>query len=108
MGANGQAVQTMNKKKVKLLQKKRAKIRNQKKVGLLEKGKHTVLRKHRQSKKKEQKDAKRHRIYVEAEKKKLLDSGLVTTEDIAKMASETAQDDASSETAAMDVEEDDE
>uniref|UniRef100_M4C3P3 Uncharacterized protein n=2 Tax=Peronosporaceae TaxID=4777 RepID=M4C3P3_HYAAE len=105
MGANGQAVQTMNKKKVKLLQKKRAKIRNQKKVGLLQKGKHTVLRKHRQSKKKEQKDAKRHRIYVEGEKKKLIESGLITTEDIAKMEAETGQDETSSEVAAMDVEE---
>ncbi|KAG6976807.1 hypothetical protein JG688_00000991 [Phytophthora aleatoria] len=102
MGANGQAVQTMNKKKVKLLSKKRAEIRNQKKVAVLQKGKRTVLRKHRPSKKKHQKDAKRHRIYAEAEKAKLLKSGLITKEDIEKMEAEKGDDEADT---AMDVEE---
>ncbi|ETP36366.1 hypothetical protein F442_15669 [Phytophthora nicotianae P10297] len=101
MGANGQAVQTMNKKKVKLLNKKRAEIRNQKKVAVLQKGKRTVLRKHRPSKKKQQKDAKRHRIYVEAEKAKLLKSGLITKEDIENMEAEKGDDEADT---AMDVE----
>ncbi|KAG7383101.1 hypothetical protein PHYPSEUDO_004023 [Phytophthora pseudosyringae] len=106
MGANGQAVQTMNKRKVKLLNKKRAEVKNQKKVAVLQKGKRTVLRKHRPSKKKQQKDAKRHRIYVEAEKAKLLKTGLVTKEDIEKMEAEKDDDKASDEAdAAMDVEE---
>ncbi|KAG1697639.1 hypothetical protein DVH05_016078 [Phytophthora capsici] len=103
MGANGQAVQTMNKKKVKLLSKKRAEIRNQKKVAVLQKGKRTVLRKHRPSKKKQQKDAKRHRIYVEAEKAKMLKEGLITKEDIEKMEAEKGDGD--EDEAAMDVEE---
>ncbi|GMF14557.1 unnamed protein product [Phytophthora lilii] len=106
MGANGQAVQTMNKKKVKLLHKKRAEIRNQKKVAAMQKGKRTVLRKHRPSKKKQQKDAKRHRIYVEAEKAKLLKSGVITKEDIEKMEAEQGDDKTSDDAdAAMDVEE---
>ncbi|KAE8884095.1 hypothetical protein PF005_g23363 [Phytophthora fragariae] len=108
MGANGQAVQTNNKKKVKLLNKKRAEIRNQKKVAVLQKGKRTVLRKPRPSKKKLQKDAKRHRIYVDGEKAKLLKSGLVTEDDIKKLEAEKGDDKASDEAkadAAMDVEE---
>ncbi|CAH0513394.1 unnamed protein product [Peronospora belbahrii] len=105
MGANGQAVQTMNKKKVKLLHKKRAEIRNQKKVATQQKGKRTVLRKPRPSKKKQQKDAKRHRIYVEAEKEKLVKSGVITTEDIQKMVAEKGDDEASDDMVAMDVEE---
>ncbi|TDH73478.1 uncharacterized protein CCR75_003087 [Bremia lactucae] len=92
MGANGQAVQTMNKKKVKLLNKKRAAHRNQKKVAVLQKGKRSVLRKHRPSKKKQQKDAKRSRIYVESEKNKLLSSGLITKEDIEKMGADRGDD----------------
>ncbi|KAE9032366.1 hypothetical protein PR003_g3322 [Phytophthora rubi] len=108
MGANGQAVQTNNNKKVKLLNKKRAEIRNQKKVAVLQKGKRTVLRKPRPSKKKLQKDAKRHRIYVDGEKAKLLKSGLVTEDDIKKLEAEKGDDKASDEAkadAAMDVEE---
>ena len=42
---------------------------------------------------------------MEGEKKKLIESGLITTEDIAKMEAETGQDQTSSEVAAMDVEE---
>ncbi|CEG38613.1 uncharacterized protein PHALS_08676 [Plasmopara halstedii] len=93
MGTNGQAVQTMNKKKVKLLSKKRAEIRNQKRVAVIQKGKRTVLRKHRPSKKKQQKDAKRHRSFVDAEKSRLLRSGLITTEAIEKLGAEDCSGD---------------
>ncbi|RLN55970.1 hypothetical protein BBJ29_004031 [Phytophthora kernoviae] len=106
MGANGQAVQTMNKRKVKLLSKKRAEVRNQKKVAVLQKGKRSTLRKHRPSKKKQQKDAKRHRIYVEGEKEKLLKSGLITKEDIEKLEAEKAEENVTEEGAdVMDLEE---
>ncbi|KAI9908067.1 hypothetical protein PsorP6_003537 [Peronosclerospora sorghi] len=98
-------LQTVNKKKVKLLLKKRSEIRNQKKVAAYQKGKRSVLRKHRPSKKKQQKDAKRQRIYVEAEKKKMLQSGVITRDDIAKMDEEKGDRKDSEEVAAMDVEE---
>lgn len=101
MGYNGQSVQTNNKKKVKLHKKKRTEHRNQKKVVVLEKGKLTTLRKPRPSKKKQQKDAKRRRIVVDAEKAKLLKSGLITQEDIDKMEAEQQEgDDAEDEAAA--------
>lgn len=85
---SGQSVQSMNKKKLKLCKKKRTEVRNQKKVKALEKGKRNVLRNHRPSKKKQQKDAKRRRTVVEAEKAKLLNSGLITQEDIDKLEAE--------------------
>ncbi|TMW68493.1 hypothetical protein Poli38472_005961 [Pythium oligandrum] len=85
MVITGQSSQSNNKKKIKLHKKKRSQVRNQKKVYTLEHGKTTVLRKHRPSKKKQQKDAKRRRIVVDAEKAKLLRSGLITQEDIDKM-----------------------
>jgi hypothetical protein len=87
---SGQAVQTVNKKKVKLLRKKRTELRNQKKVAKIQYGNKKVLRKHRPSKKKLQKDAKRRRIVIDAEKAKLLKSGLITEEDIKKMEEEQA------------------
>lgn len=82
------SVQSMNKKKVKLHKKKRTEVRNQKKVAVLQKGARNVLRKHRPSKKKQQKDAKRRRIVVEAEKAQLLKSGLITQEDVDKLEAE--------------------
>ncbi|RLN52344.1 hypothetical protein BBJ28_00005653 [Nothophytophthora sp. Chile5] len=107
MASNGQAVQSMNKKKVKLLRKKRAEVHNQKKVASLQKGKRTVLRKHRPSKKKQQKDSKRHRIFVDAEKAKMLKSGLITQEDIDKMEADNADEDANGDDAAAGSMEDD-
>lgn len=103
MGYNGQSVQTNNKKKVKLHKKKRAEVRNQKKVTTIEKGKRTVLRKHRPSKKKQQKDSKRRRIVIDAEKAKLLKSGLITQEDIDKMEAE-GKDNEDDEEAVEDME----
>lgn len=80
-----QAVQTMNKKKHKLLKKKRADVRNFKKVAQKEMGKVKVLTQQLPSKKKQKKNAKRRRIYFEAEKQKLVKSGLVTEKDIQKL-----------------------
>nr|CCA14212.1 conserved hypothetical protein [Albugo laibachii Nc14] len=77
-----QAVQTMNKKKHKLHKKKRADVKNFKKVAQLQKGKVKLLTQSVPSKKKQKKNAKRRRIYIEAEKTKLLKSGLVTEEDL--------------------------
>jgi hypothetical protein len=91
-GANGQSSSTINKKKFKLHKKKRAVVRNMKKVHSLDTGAVRVLRKPRASKKKQQKDAKRRRIFVEAEKAKLLKSGLITQDDIDKMEAAKDQD----------------
>ncbi|GLD94620.1 hypothetical protein PINS_up003231 [Pythium insidiosum] len=103
MVITGQASQSCNKKKFKVHKKKRAEVRNQKKVRDLQHGKVNVLRKHRPSKKKQQKDSKRRRIYVESEKAKLLKSGLITKEDIENLeAGEDSNED--SVEGGMDVE----
>lgn len=101
---SSQSVQSNNKKKVKLHKKKRAEVRNQKKVAVLAKGKASVLRKHRPSKKKQQKDAKRRRIHAEGEKAKLLQSGLITQEDVDRL--EAQHGDGSDNGDGMDVDAD--
>ena len=103
MALTNVASQPMNKKKVKLLKKKRTQIRNQKKVHALQHGNTQTLRKPRASKKKQQKDAKRRRIYVEGEKAKLLKSGVITQADVEAMEAKQAKQETQTETPAAET-----
>ncbi|KAF0696930.1 Aste57867_12349 [Aphanomyces stellatus] len=84
------SVQRFNVKKVKLHKKKRMEMKNQKKVFVTAKGEKKTVGKPPASKKKVRRDTKRAKHNAKYEQERLVASGLVTKEDIAKIEADEA------------------
>ncbi|KDO24632.1 hypothetical protein SPRG_10164 [Saprolegnia parasitica CBS 223.65] len=82
------SVQKNNFKKVKLHKKKRMEAKNQKKVFVMQNGSKKTVGRPAASKKKVRRDTKRAQKNAKYEQEQLLKSGLITQEDIDKLAQE--------------------